>query len=69
MIWRTPKEAQKNLPRFQQSAARNNLFLFNTLAREGLGPIYVISNLALLVPGLAISARHLHDIDRTEGGF
>jgi uncharacterized membrane protein YhaH (DUF805 family) len=46
-----------------------DLFFFSTLAREGLGPIYVISNLALLVPGLAISARRLHDIDRTGWWF
>ena len=42
-----------------------DLFLFPALAREGLGPIAVISNLALLVPGIAIAARRLHDIDRT----
>jgi uncharacterized membrane protein YhaH (DUF805 family) len=46
-----------------------DLFFFSTLAREGLGPIYVISNLALLAPGLAISARRLHDIDRTGWWF
>ena len=42
-----------------------DLFLFPTLSREGLGPIFVISNLALLVPGIAIAARRLHDVDRT----
>jgi len=42
-----------------------DLFLFPTLAREGLGPIVVISNLALLVPSIAVAARRLHDIDRT----
>jgi uncharacterized membrane protein YhaH (DUF805 family) len=42
-----------------------DLFLFNALAQEGLGPIFVVSNLALLVPGIAVSARRLHDIDRT----
>jgi uncharacterized membrane protein YhaH (DUF805 family) len=31
--------------------------------------MYVTSNLALLVPGLAISARRLHDIDRTRWWF
>ena len=46
-----------------------DLFFFNTLAREGLGPIYVISNLALFVPGLAIATRRLHDIDRTGWWF
>jgi uncharacterized membrane protein YhaH (DUF805 family) len=46
-----------------------DLFFFNTLAHEGLGPIYVISNLALFVPGLAIAARRLHDIDRTGWWF
>jgi uncharacterized membrane protein YhaH (DUF805 family) len=42
-----------------------DVFLFNALAQEGLGPIYVVSNLALLVPSIAVSARRLHDIDRT----
>jgi uncharacterized membrane protein YhaH (DUF805 family) len=46
-----------------------DLFFFSTLAREGLGPIYAISNLALFVPGLAVSARRLHDIDRTGWWF
>ena len=46
-----------------------DLFFFSTFAREGLGPIYVISNLALFVPGLAIAARRLHDIDRTGWWF
>ena len=46
-----------------------DLFLFSNLAREGLGPIYVTSNLALIVPGLAISTRRLHDIDRTGWWF
>ena len=39
-----------------------DLFFFSTLAREGLGPIYAISNLALFVPGLrhfgAAPSRH-----------
>jgi uncharacterized membrane protein YhaH (DUF805 family) len=30
-----------------------------------LGPLGLISSLALLVPGLAVSVRRLHDIDRT----
>ena len=42
-----------------------DLFLFPTLSREGIGPIFVISNLALLVPSIAVAARRLHDIDRT----
>jgi uncharacterized membrane protein YhaH (DUF805 family) len=42
-----------------------DLFLFDALAQEGLGPISVVSNLALLVPGIAVAARRLHDIDRT----
>jgi uncharacterized membrane protein YhaH (DUF805 family) len=42
-----------------------DLFLFTALAPEGLGPISVVSNLALLVPGIAVAARRLHDIDRT----
>jgi uncharacterized membrane protein YhaH (DUF805 family) len=42
-----------------------DLFLFNALAQEGLGPISVVSNLALLVPGIAVAARRLHDNDRT----
>ena len=46
-----------------------DLFFFSTLAREGIGPIYVISNLALLVPGIAVAARRLHDIDRTGWWF
>jgi uncharacterized membrane protein YhaH (DUF805 family) len=46
-----------------------DLFFFSDLAREGLGPIYAISNLALFVPGLAVSARRLHDIDRTGWWF
>ena len=43
--------------------AVGDLFLFDTLAREGLGPIQLASNLVLLVPGIAISARRIHDID------
>jgi uncharacterized membrane protein YhaH (DUF805 family) len=50
-------------------ASVGDLFLFNNLASEGLGPIYVISNLALLVPEIAISVRRLHDIDRTGWWF
>jgi uncharacterized membrane protein YhaH (DUF805 family) len=46
-----------------------DVFLFNALAQQGLGPIYVVSNLALFVPGLAIAARRLHDIDRTGWWF
>src|SRR5262245_63394052 len=46
-----------------------DLFFFSNLAREGLGPIYVTSNLALLVPGLAISARRLYAIVRTGWWF
>jgi uncharacterized membrane protein YhaH (DUF805 family) len=42
-----------------------DLFFFSTLTREGIGPIFVISFLALLVPDIALSARRLHDIDRT----
>src|SRR5262245_63295454 len=41
-----------------------DLFFFSTLTREGIGPIFVISNLALLVPGIAVAVRRLHDIDR-----
>src|SRR5215510_2111514 len=40
-------------------------FLFNALAREGIGPIQLVTSLALLLPGLAMSARRLHDVDRT----
>ena len=42
-----------------------DLLIFPTLSREGIGPIFVISNLALLVPGIAVAARRLHDVDRT----
>ncbi len=31
----------------------------------GLSPINTIASLALLLPGLAVSVRRLHDIDRT----
>lgn len=46
-----------------------DLFFFNALAHEGLGPIQATGNLALFVPGLAVSARRLHDIDRTGWWF
>src|SRR5262245_62899627 len=42
-----------------------DLFFFSALTRDGIGPIFAISNLALLVPNIAVAARHLHDIDRT----
>jgi len=46
-----------------------DLFLFSTLAREGISPIYFASNLAMFVPGIAVSARRLHDVDRTGWWF
>lgn len=32
---------------------------------RGLGLIGLLVSLALLLPGIAVSARHLHDFDRT----
>jgi uncharacterized membrane protein YhaH (DUF805 family) len=31
----------------------------------GIGPIYALTTLVLFLPGLAVSVRRLHDIDRT----
>jgi|SRR5262245_11284877 len=42
-----------------------DLFLYSASASEGLGPIQLITNLALLLPGLAMGVRRLHDVDRT----
>jgi uncharacterized membrane protein YhaH (DUF805 family) len=46
-----------------------DFFLFNTLAREGLGPIQLVANLTLLLPLIAASVRRLHDVDRTGWWF
>lgn len=37
------------------------------LAEEssGVGPIYMVSSLALFIPSLAVSVRRLHDIDKS----
>lgn len=42
-----------------------DFFLFRSLAAQGLGPTNTIADLILLVPGIAVSVRRLHDIDRT----
>jgi uncharacterized membrane protein YhaH (DUF805 family) len=38
-------------------------------AEAGFSPIQTIAGLALLIPGIAISVRRLHDIDRTGWWF
>ena len=42
-----------------------DFFLFRSLFDQGIGPFYAVASLALLVPGIAVSVRRLHDIDRT----
>jgi len=46
-------------------AAFLDFFLFRSLVDEGLSPLYLVAGLALLVPGIAVSVRRLHDIGRT----
>lgn len=41
------------------------LFAGNTIGSSGNGPIYLIFVLAILLPGLAVSVRRFHDIDRS----
>src|SRR5674476_855543 len=41
-------------------------FLDNALVQQwGTGPFYVLIFLGLLLPGIAVSVRRLHDLDRT----
>jgi uncharacterized membrane protein YhaH (DUF805 family) len=41
-------------------------FLDNTFVQQwGFGPFYVLIVLALLLPGIAVTVRRLHDLDRT----
>jgi uncharacterized membrane protein YhaH (DUF805 family) len=41
-------------------------FLDNALVQQwGIGPFYVLIFLGLLLPGIAVSVRRLHDLDRT----
>jgi uncharacterized membrane protein YhaH (DUF805 family) len=41
-----------------------DMLLFDTAASES-GPLYVISTFAMFIPGLAVSVRRLHDIERS----
>jgi uncharacterized membrane protein YhaH (DUF805 family) len=43
-----------------------DLYLFPAYVLfAGIGPLYVLTALALLLPSLAVAVRRLHDIDRT----
>jgi uncharacterized membrane protein YhaH (DUF805 family) len=39
--------------------------LFSQMAQSGYGPLSSLAGLALLLPGLAVTARRLHDTDRS----
>ena len=39
--------------------------LFSTSVGTGAGPVYLISSLALFLPGLSVWIRRLHDTDRS----
>jgi len=42
----------------------DNLFGLSN-SEEGFGPIYIIYGLAVLIPGLAVGVRRLHDIGKS----
>jgi uncharacterized membrane protein YhaH (DUF805 family) len=43
-----------------------DFFLFPLqMVFQGIGPLHILSSLALLLPSIAVSVRRLHDIDRT----